>query len=594
MSRGDTLPADLYIDAAATASGRPWHLRRCDDQAALSLSQRLGLPEFLGRVLAMRGIQSVDAAESFLKPRLRDGLPDPSHLLDLDIAVSRLAQAITAQEGVGIIGDYDVDGATSSALVANYLRLFGINVSVEIPDRFTDGYGPNPTLFQRLADAGCSLVLTLDCGTTAHAAIQAAGAMGIEVIVIDHHIAEDALPAALAIVNPNRPDQDSPLTGLAAVGVAFIFLIGLTRELRAKGFFTTRPEPDLLKFLDVVALGTVCDVVPLTGLNRSFVAQGLKVMANGGNAGIHALAQISGIKSIKSAMQLGFSLGPKINAGGRLGFSALGYNLLVADDPSKSVEFAQKLHTLNLERQKVERQQLSDAKAMIASSSLAEDAVIVVAGHGWNKGVVGINASRLADQFDRPAIVFAIDDDGTATGSARSRHGFDIGAATLAAKEAGLLTAGGGHMMAAGMSLAASKLDALRDFMCTRKRDSRDLITTTPFAIDTEFSPAAINHNLAGIIQQLEPYGEGNKEPILAVRSVRVISARVLKNRHLALRLAGDDGGMVEAIAFACVGSKLGDLLQSDQTLHLAGKIRSDEYLGRVQLKFQIEDAATD
>ena len=434
-----------------SVSGRRWRWRDHDAAVALAISQRIDLPEVLGRVLAGRGL-APEAVPAFIEPRLRECLPDPSHLLDLDRAVERLADAVRAGEPIGLLGDYDVDGATSVALLARYLRAVDGLVAIDVPDRLREGYGPNPLALGRLAEQGCRLVVTLDSGTTAFDALAVAAERGQEVIVVDHHVTDAQLPPALAVVNPNRRDQASPVGELAAVGVTFLLVVALNRALRARGHFERRPEPDLRRWLDLVALGTVCDVVPLTGLNRALVAQGLKVAARRDNPGLAALAAAARLSGAPSAEHFGFVLGPRINAGGRTGRSDLGAQLLLSDLPEEVAEIAERLERLNEQRRAVERQVLAAAERQLAPALAAGAPLLVAAGEGWSPGVVGLAAARLVERHHRPAVVIGLAD-GCGKGSGRSVAGFDLGGAVIAARQAGLLLEGGGHPMAAGLTV---------------------------------------------------------------------------------------------------------------------------------------------
>lgn len=573
--------------------GRRWRLRPCDEAAALAISQQHGVPDLVGRVLAGRGIGPADAA-TFLAPRLRDWLPDPSHLHDLDRAASRLATAASRGERVGVIGDYDVDGATSTALLARYLRQLGVEVEIEIPDRMRDGYGPNARMLEVLASRGCRLVVTLDTGTTAFAPLAHARELGLEVIVIDHHAAETELPPALAVVNPNRVDQDSPLKHLAAVGVTFVVLVAVSRALRRQGAFAGRGEPPLLGWLDLVALGTVCDVVPLTGLNRAFVHQGLKVAGTSALPGFAALAQVAGLASVTDARQLGFALGPRINAGGRIGRSDLGARLLTTELADEAANLAAQLHALNAERQAIERGLLEAAQQSVETQLAAQLPVLVASGADWHAGVVGIIASRLVERHHRPVVVLGITD-GTAKGSARSMRGFDIGAAVIAARQEGLLQHGGGHAMAAGMTLAAADLDRFHRFLLDRFAAETDgsVPAPEPLDLDGALSVAAARPALVGQIQQMAPYGAGNAEPRFALVDCRVSQARIVGDSHVSCALDGVAGGRVKAIAFRSAGSPLGrELLEGRMPLHLAGRIKLDRWQGREQVGFEIEDGA--
>lgn len=573
--------------------GRAWRLRPCDEAQALAISQRHGLPELVGRVLAGRGVGPGEA-EAFLNPRLRDWLPDPSHLLDLDRAVARLADAVVAGERVGIVGDYDVDGATATALVARYLRELGAEPAFEIPDRLREGYGPNARVLAALAAAGCRLVLTLDTGTTAFEPLAQAGAQGLEVIVVDHHAAEERLPPALAVVNPNRVDQVSPLKHLAAVGVAFVVLVALARELRGRGFFASRPEPALLGRLDLVALGTVCDVVPLTGLNRAFVHQGLKIARGGGLPGLVALARAAGLAAVTDARHLGYVLGPRINAGGRIGRSDLGARLLTSEAEAEALALAQELHALNAERQAAERALVDAASRAVEPQLAAGLPVLLAAGAGWNPGIVGIVASRLVERHHRPVVVAGVAE-GLAKGSARSVRGFDLGAAVIAARRAGLLLQGGGHGMAAGMTLAEEGLEAFHRFLLDRfAAEAGDGVPgPEPLELDGALTVAAARPDLAAQVELIGPYGAGNAEPRFCLQDARVVQARLVGEAHVSCVLAGAAGGRVKGIAFRAAGTPLGQaLLAGGPPLRVAGRVKRESWQGQEQACFEIEDAA--
>jgi single-stranded-DNA-specific exonuclease len=573
--------------------GRAWRLRPCDEALALAISQRHGVPEVVGRVLAGRGVQPAEAA-AFLSPRLKDWLPDPSHLLDLDRAAERLARAVLDGERVGVVGDYDVDGATATALLVRYLRALGAEVEFAIPDRLLDGYGPNARVLEGLAGRGCRLVATLDTGTTAFEPLEHAAALGLEVIVVDHHAAEERLPSALAVVNPNRVDQASPLKHLAAVGVTFVVLVAVTRALRAKGAFASRPEPPLLGWLDLVALGTVCDVVPLTGLNRAFVHQGLKVAQGPGLPGMAALARAAGLASVADARQLGFVLGPRINAGGRIGRSDLGARLLTSDAPEEAAALAGELHALNAERRAIERALIEAAQRAVEPQLAAGLPVLLAAGAGWHPGIVGIVASRLAERHHRPVAVLGLGD-GAAKGSARSIRGFDLGAAVIAARQQGLLQHGGGHGMAAGVTLPEEGVERFHRFLLDRfAAECGDGVPPPELLeLDGALSVGAARPALAGQIGQMAPYGLGNAEPRFCLTDARVAQARVVGDGHVSCALAGAVGGRVKGIAFRSAASPLGrELLEGRMPLRLAGRVKLDTWQGREQACFEIDDAA--
>jgi single-stranded-DNA-specific exonuclease len=581
------------MEVQESVLGRAWRARPFDERLAQALSQRLGLQEVVGRVLAGRGV-GLDAAEDFLEPRLRRLLPDPSHLLDLDAAAARLADAIEDGERVGVLGDYDVDGATSSALLIRYLRSLGIESVLEIPDRLRDGYGPNAAALARLAAEGCRLVVTLDTGTTAFEPLARAAEDGLEVVVVDHHAAEPHLPAALAVVNPNRRDQESPLGSLAAVGVTFMVLVGINRELRGRGFFRRRAEPDLRQWLDLVALGTVCDVVPLVGVNRAFVRHGLQIMGQAANPGIVALARAAGLTVVTDAWQLGYALGPRINAGGRIGRSDLGARLLSLDDPSEAAGLAHRLDALNGRRQTIEREQLARAEAAAAEAADAGAPVLLLADRAFHSGVVGILASRLVERWHRPCFVVAVDDAGQGKGSGRSVPGFDLGAAVLAARAAGIVERGGGHPMAAGISVDAGRIGELRAFMAERMAATPGCAAGRPgpIELDGALAVGGVTPALALQLERLAPFGAGNPEPLFAVTDARILEARPVGEGHLACILTGATGGRVRAVAFRSRELPLGRALLRGEPLRLAGRVKVDRFHGREGVSLQIEDAA--
>jgi single-stranded-DNA-specific exonuclease len=584
----------MTLAVERSVCGRRWRLRACDDALATAISQRLDLPEVIGRVLAARGM-SLDAVPAFLAPRIGALLPDPSHLLDLDRAATRLADAVCAGEPVGLLGDYDVDGATSAALLARYLQAAGGRFAIDIPDRLAEGYGPNPQAFARLAAKGCRLVVCLDCGTTAFAPLATAAAGGLEVIVVDHHMAEARLPEAVAVVNPNRRDQASRLGDLAAVGVTFVLAVGINRELRRRGHFATRPEPDLRQWLDLVALGTMCDVVRLAGLNRAFVAQGLKVAARGLNPGLAALASSARLEGAIGPEQLGFWLGPRLNAGGRVGRSDLAARLLTSDAPDEVAAIAAELERLNEERKGLERRALAAAEVAAQAALAGDPPLLLVAGEGWSPGVVGLVASRLVERHHRPAVVIALEGE-EGRGSGRSVPGLDLGGAVLAARREGLLLAGGGHPMAAGLTVAREQIEPLRDFLCRHlgRGPTPGQAGPPELAHDGALRLAAVAPGLALRLGTLAPFGPGNPEPRFVVPEARVWQARVVGEAHIACHLADIGGARVQAIAFRAAGRPLGHALlaAAGGVLHLAGRVRLEHWQGSVRAGFQIEDAA--
>ncbi|MGE5547254.1 MAG: single-stranded-DNA-specific exonuclease RecJ [Solirubrobacterales bacterium] len=581
-----------FLGIERSLTGRRWQVREGDDRLALTLSQRLALPEVIGRVLAARGI-GLDEAESFLSPTLRDLLPDPFHLKDMDIAARRLVQAVTAGETIGIFGDYDVDGATSSALLKIFFEAVGATVRVHIPDRVAEGYGPNAPALLRLKAEGVTVVVTVDCGTTAFEPLAAAAEAGLDVVVVDHHEGEAQLPKALAVVNPNRLDEDSPHGHLAAVGVAFLLAVAVNRGLKQAGWYASRPAPDLLQWLDIVALGTVCDVVPLAGVNRALVAQGLKVMARRANPGLAALADVAGIKERPDAYHLGYVLGPRVNAGGRVGEAPLGSILLSTDDPDEAAEIARRLDGYNKERQEIEAAVLLDAIEQVEGRPDDGLPLVLAAGDGWHPGVIGIVAGRLKERYNRPACVVAFDGE-TGKGSGRSVTGLDLGAAIIAARQAGILSAGGGHAMAAGFTVPKARLGEFRAFLADRLQAQLAGELVPLMELDGALDCAGCTIELIDTLKQLGPFGAGNAEPRFAVVAARVVKADVVGSGHIRCILAGAGGQRLKAIAFRAADSELGHALLASQgqAFHVAGTLRADTWQGNTTVQLIIDDAA--
>lgn len=571
-----------------SAKGARWIGRAADDRLALALSQRHALPEIVARVLAARGV-SLDDAPAFLNPTLRALLPDPSVLRDMDRAAERIARAVTAGEGIAVFGDYDVDGATSTALMVRYLRALGIEPQIHIPDRIAEGYGPNAQALEKLRAGGAGLVVTVDCGTTAFDALE--GAAGLDVVVIDHHTAEPRLPKVAAVVNPNRLDQDPGLGQLAACGVTFLALVALNRALRQAGMFANRKEPDLLALLDLVALGTICDVVPLTGLNRALVGQGLKVMAQRRNTGLAALADVARVTETVDAYHAGYILGPRINAGGRIGRADLGARLLATEDKAEAARIAALLDEHNVDRKTVEAEVMAAATALVEASEAGP--VILVAGEGWHPGVVGIVAGRLRERYGRPSCVVGFEG-GIGKASGRSVPGVDLGAAVIAARQAGLLLSGGGHRMAAGFTVRQERLAELRTYLAEHIDGQVDEPMVPLVELDGTLVVEAATVELAETLCRLGPFGAGNPEPRFALPRVRVVAASVVgSGGHVACTLVGPDGGRLRAIAFRCADQPVGQaLLRRDALLHVAGTLRIDRWNGNTRVQLFIDDVA--
>lgn len=586
------------LNVRTSITGKRWQARACDERMAWALAQSRGLPEIVGRVLAARGVTE-ESCDGYLNPTLKALLPDPSRLRDMDAAAARIAYAVMQGESIAVFGDYDVDGATSAALLVRFFRAVGTDARIYVPDRITEGYGPNGPALLRLHGDGVRLVITVDCGVASFAALEAAAGAGLDVVVLDHHAAEPRLPPAVAIVNPNRLDEDGAYRTLCAAGVAFLAVVAVNRALREAGFYAGRTPPDLMGWLDLVALGTVCDVVPLTGLNRALVAQGLKVMARRSNIGLAALADIAGVKERPDAYHAGYVLGPRVNAGGRVGLADLGARLLSTDDPVEAMQLAQRLDSHNGERRAIEAAVLEDAVARAEADAGRESELVFVAGEGWHPGVVGIVASRLKERYSRPACVVALDvqADGTVIGKAsgRSVRGVDLGAAVIAARQEGLLIAGGGHRMAAGFTVAGDRLAELRAFLTVRIAAQMQAVPLVPtLELDGALAVGAATLPLVETLGTLGPFGTGNAEPRFALADARVVRADVVGGAHVRCILSGSDGARLKAIAFRCLESELGKALLTAQgaPLHLAGVLRADRWNGAEGVQLLIDDAA--
>ena len=554
-----------------------------------------GLHDVVHQLFRARGADMADL-DRLLGARVRDWLPDPSIFRDMDTAAARLAAAVTCGERIVVFGDYDVDGATSAALLVRVLRGVGGTASAYIPDRLLEGYGPSAEAMSALRAAGADLVVTVDCGTQGFEALARAQADGLDVIVVDHHQASTALPPAHAVVNPNRLDEAPEAAAfghLAAVGMAFIVAVALVRTLRAAGWFGARPEPKLLDLLDLVALGTVADVVPLTGLNRAFVAQGLKVMATRRNAGLAALVAVAGLQRAPTAKDCGFALGPRINAGGRVGKSDLGVRLLTIDDPDEAAALAAELDRLNGDRKTIEAE--VTAEALARAGTCANEAVAVVAGDGWHPGVIGIVASRLKDRLKRPAIVIALDGERPAKGSGRSVPGVDLGGAVLAAKDMGLLIAGGGHAMAAGITIDPARIGDFTAFLSARLgSDVGRAGEVRALACDGALSPRGVCVELAELLDGAGPYGQGWPAPRIAAGPWTVISADVVGEAHVRVILKGADGARLKAMAFRQADTPLGAALGGGvgRRLFIAGRVLRDDWGRSPSAEVHLDDIA--
>jgi single-stranded-DNA-specific exonuclease len=589
----------LFLGVENSATGRAWR-DRLDERGAvraLDIAQRHELPELLARILAGRDIET-DAVAAFLDPTIKHAMPDPHVLTAMKEAAERIADAVTRGESVAIFGDYDVDGATSAALLARYLRQCGLAPLIHIPDRLFEGYGPNVEAVGALAERGATLLVCVDCGTTSIEPLVEAKKLGLDTVVIDHHQADEELPPAVAIVNPNRRDDLSGLGHLAAVGLTFMTVVALNRVLRGRGFWQAgRSEPDLLALLDDVALGTVADVVPLIGLNRAFVAKGLIALRRRERAGHVSLMDVARLTGPPEAWHLGFLLGPRINAGGRIGRADLGVKLLLEDDPIEAAKIAGELDRLNQERQAIEQGTLAQAEAEASAALGIEEkgAVVVTAAEGWHPGVVGIVAGRLKEKFGRPAFAIALEPGGIGTGSGRSIAGVDIGRAVRRAVTEGLLLKGGGHAMAAGVTLRKGALAELRAFLeATLGADVETARRSSGLMIDGAVTAAAANAELIAMIERAGPFGSGNPEPVIALPAHTVTYAEEVGQAHVRVRLKSADGAGLNAIAFRAAGQKLGVALRNSrgQRVHAAGTFALDRWQGEERVQFKLTDIA--
>ncbi len=579
-------------DSEKSLGGNLWKLSSCDERMAEAIAQRYDLPPLVARILNVRGIP-IDDVPGFMDPRLQNLLPDPFCLKDMEKAALRITEAIVKKQKIAIIGDYDVDGATSSSVLRLFLESVGGEPAIHIPDR-EEGYGPSCRAIDEFSALGIDLVITVDCGTTAFDTFEYAAAKNIDVIVLDHHEAEVRLPKVYAVVNPKRLDDDSVdyLKYMAAVGVVFVTIVAVNRELRRQNFYNAQnPEPQLMQWLDLVALGTVCDVVPLKGLNRAFVRQGLKVMSRRGNPGLKSLIDKANITEAPNAFHLGYVLGPRINACGRVGDAALGNRLLCTKDEFQAQLLAEKLGEFNEQRKDIENYVLLKAIEMLEGTPQTYP-VAFVAGDDWHQGVIGIVAGKLKERYNLPAFVMSIEAD-EVKGSARSIPQVDLGALIIAAKEQGLITKGGGHTMAAGFSLNQDKIDAFRDFVgryVSEKIGGEAIVPVLD--VDAVLDVGGATVEMAENLERLEPFGSGNAEPKLLLRSVRVNKPSVIGSGHVRCFLSSNMGGSLKAIAFRVADNDIGNAMLNSRgdVYDVVGVLRRDTWQGRNSVQFIIED----
>ncbi len=598
--RQDAADKQALLGITHSAKAFSWQ-DRLDERGrnlALALSQVAGVPEILGRVLAARGAD-MDTVEEWLNPTLKDLMPDPDSLQHMTKGANRIAKAITGSENVAIFGDYDVDGAVSSALMKRFLTAHGLDSTIYIPDRITEGYGPNPDAIEKLIDEGAELIITVDCGTVSHDSLEIATRRGVDVVVVDHHLASETLPDVTAVINPNRQDDLSGLGHLCAGGVVFLLLVATRRALKEGGHYKSPEDiPDLMSYLDLVALATICDVVPLKGLNRAFVLKGLAVMNQRRNVGLRALADTAGLTTPPTPYHLGFMLGPRINAGGRIGSSDLGAKLLSTTDELEAEHTAEILEKFNNERKEMERRTLEEATTRVGEEieNAPETPMIFAASKDWHKGLVGLVASRLTEKFHRPSCILSREEKGsTATGSLRSIAGVDIGRAVQKARDEGLLIKGGGHAMAAGLTLEWKKFDAVKAFFFKElEKDVSELRSDLRLEIDGPITANGATPTFVDLLERAGPFGSENPAPRFVLPMHRVKFAKIVGEAHVKCSLEASDQSRISAIAFRAVGTPLGDLLleRAGDALHVVGQLRRNHWNGRETIELTIEDAA--
>ncbi len=583
------------FDVSQSIGGRYWSLRTVDEAEVRRVGSKVGGSDLVGRLLALRGV-AADEVEAFLAPTLRGTFPDPSSLQDMDRAAELVLEALTAGRQVTVFADYDVDGGTSSAILARYFRAWGRELGLYVPDRLAEGYGPSPEAFRALKARGDDLVITVDCGAAAREALDEAVRIDLPVIVLDHHLMQGEPPPAAALVNPNRPDDTSGCGHLAGAGVAFVFVAAVNRLAKARGVEPAGGLPDLMAWLDLCALGTLCDMAPLKGVNRAFAVQGLKIMARGANPGLRALADVAGIGAIDSVYHATFVLGPRLNAGGRIGDPWLAAKLLAVDDRAEAIGLAERLHALNDARKAVEREILDAATAQVRRALEADPGLnaIVVGGEGWHPGVIGIVAGRLKDKFHLPAVVIGWGEGlgPLAKGSARSVRGVNIGEAIADAARVGVVRSGGGHAMAGGLSLEPAQLSGFAAWLNRRIGGQRGAVDAArELAIDAILSAGSATTELAETLERLGPFGAEAPEPVFAIETAAISGARRIGSDHLRFT-AEDAGGRVGCVAWRAAETPIAEAVFAGRPLHLAGRLKINDWNGRREAQFDIVDAA--
>ena len=574
-----------------SVSGKNWTLKEYNQDQITYLKDNFSLDEITSKLLAIRKIKKEDII-SFLNPSIKNFLPNPDNLMDMEKTTLRTIKAINEKEKIGIFGDYDVDGATSTALLGQYFSELKLSYEIYIPDRKKEGYGPSIKSFKELINKGVKIIFTVDCGTLSFEAIDFAKENKIDVIVLDHHQSEINLPKAFSVVNPNRFDDTSGLQYLCAAGVTFMFLVSLNRKLRLNNWFKVNKikEPNLINYLDLVSLGTVCDVVPLIGLNRALVKQGLKILKTKKNLGLKTLLDICKIESNPSIYHLGFMLGPRINAGGRVGKCSHGANLLLNTDPKNAFKLASELDQFNKERQMLEKDLLQ--KILNETKNYSKDPVLVLSGRNWHEGIIGIVAARLKDKFNKPVIIISIDGL-IGKASARSIVGFDIGSVIIAAAQNKILLKGGGHKMAGGFSIDVEKIEQFKEFIFRKFRNvNEDLTSEKPLLLDSIISPTSINLDFYNKVNVLAPFGSGNPEPKFLIEDLKTVNSKIVGEKHVKSVLIGKDRSAFKTIAFNAVEKDLGAYLlkKNNKPFNIAGKLSLNEWKGQSNVEFIIDD----
>ena len=577
--------------SSLSLSGKNWILKKYNQEDLKFIKDNFYLDEITSKLISIRNIKR-DEIESYLNPSIKNFLPNPNNLKDMEKSTLRSIKAILESEKIGIFGDYDVDGATSTALLGNYFSELNLDYEIYIPDRKKEGYGPSVQGFQELINKKVKIIFTVDCGTLSYDAINFAKKEKVDVIVLDHHQSEIKLPSAFSIVNPNRFDDKSNLQYLCAAGVTFMFLVSLNRELRTQKWFEQNNiiEPNLINYLDLVSLGTVCDVVPLTGLNRAIVKQGLKIIKTKKNLGLKTLLDICKIESNPSIYHLGYLIGPRINAGGRVGKCSHGANLLLNKDPKYTFKLAIELDQFNKERQMLEKDLLQ--KILSETKDYINDPVLVLSGNNWHEGIIGIVAARLKDKFNKPVIIISVNgDEGKA--SARSIVGFDIGSVIIAATQENLLLKGGGHKMAGGFSIKIKNIEKFKSFVFKKYRSiNENLKSDKPLLLDSVIAPSAVNLDFYKKVELLSPFGSGNPEPKFIIENLKTINGKIVGEKHIKSVLLGEDGSIIKSIAFNATDKDLGSYLlkKNNKSFNIAGKLSLNEWKGQSNVEFIIDD----